>query len=66
MSLSIRARTKHLIVGSIYNWSGRPVRIVRCVGVTSVRGRTEAQFAVVGVSDGWTGTAFDCELQAAS
>lgn len=60
---SIRSRTKHLTVDSIHDWSGRTVRITKCLGITSQRGRNEAVFSVIGVFDGYVGTAFDCELQ---
>jgi hypothetical protein len=59
---SLRARTAHIAPGAILFWNGRPVRVVKIADVQQYRGRREAVVSVVGVNDGWNGTAFSCEL----
>lgn len=63
---SLAARTKHIKIGSELLWSGRLVHVLRCEGISMVRGYAEAQYRVVGVYDGYVGIAFDCELKAVS
>jgi hypothetical protein len=63
---SLAARTKHIKIGSELMWSGRLVHVLRCEGISTVRGYAEAQYRVVGVYDGYVGTAFDGELKVAA
>lgn len=60
---SIRAATKHIANGKTMMWGNREVSVVRFDSFHNRNGRIEAQYRVVGLTDGYIGMAFASELK---
>ena len=61
---NIRIGTKHISNGKTMLWNDREVSVVRFDSFHNRNGKTEAQYKVVGLADGYIGMAFASELVA--